>query len=374
MFGADATDAVPRQVPPSHGPFRVLWWEFVSQFSQSETVTSDLRLRQALIGVLACLLTPGVLVTVNALTEVEVVARRARLLHATGMIEPLLAVLASVLITYVMVAVGLIAVFEWDALAFDRRDAMLLGPLPLRGVTIVGAKLAALGTFLLAVSVSLNALPVVPLALAAAERFGLVGFLRYAAAYLVASISAALFMGSVIVVVRGALAIVAGPHVAMRLGSLLQFLFVGALLTFMLVLFIAGRQTRLLVFDAGGRFWMPTARFLALVERIRGSTQPESIAFAGRAGLAIPIALVGAALVSIASFRRQTQLAPAPAASVGAFAHARVGRTLVRLIVPATSSRGPPPISSFSPSRAVAPSKGGSQSTRPSASRSSSRD
>ena len=42
-----------------------------------------------------------------------------------------------------MVTVGFLAVLEWDALAFNRRDAKVLGPLPLPGSTIIGAKLAA---------------------------------------------------------------------------------------------------------------------------------------------------------------------------------------------------------------------------------------
>ena len=46
-----------------------------------------------------------------------------------------------------MVTVGLIAAFVWDALDFEHRDAMVLGPAPLRARTILGAKIAALGAF-----------------------------------------------------------------------------------------------------------------------------------------------------------------------------------------------------------------------------------
>src|SRR5688500_20384962 len=59
-------------------------------------------------------------------------------------------------VTYPMISIGLLTVFIWDTLVFDKRDAMVLGPLPLRGTTIVGAKLAALATFLVGTALAVN--------------------------------------------------------------------------------------------------------------------------------------------------------------------------------------------------------------------------
>jgi hypothetical protein len=53
---------------------------------------------------------------------------------------------------------------------------------------------------------------------------------------------------------------------------------------------------------------------------------------ANRAVLATITALTGAVLVSVAGFKRQTQLALAPSPSIGAFARVRVGRAFVRLM------------------------------------------
>src|SRR5215831_2947609 len=51
-------------------------------------------------------------------------------------------------ILYSMVIMGLVMVFEWDALFPDRRDYLILTPLPLRGNAIFAAKTLALFVFL----------------------------------------------------------------------------------------------------------------------------------------------------------------------------------------------------------------------------------
>jgi len=53
---------------------------------------------------------------------------------------------------------GVIAAFTWDALGFDRRDAMVLGPLPVGGATIISAKLTALAALLLSGAALVNAM------------------------------------------------------------------------------------------------------------------------------------------------------------------------------------------------------------------------
>ena len=52
------------------------------------------------------------------------------------------------LICYSMIVTGVAMVFEWEALFPDRRDYLILTPLPLRAVAILAAKFAALGIFL----------------------------------------------------------------------------------------------------------------------------------------------------------------------------------------------------------------------------------
>src|SRR5215831_540350 len=148
--------------------FGVLFRAFVSRFFSSESVTSDVRLRETQIWILVGLMTPGVAIAMQAVTWYGYAVY-----YQPALVDVLTAALAVVFVTYAGMAVGLVAVVEWNALAFDRRDAMVLGPLPVRGVTVMSAKLAALGTLLLGTSVAMNLSGAVLIALVASSRLGL---------------------------------------------------------------------------------------------------------------------------------------------------------------------------------------------------------
>jgi ABC-type transport system involved in multi-copper enzyme maturation permease subunit len=68
-----------------------------------------------------------------------------------------------------MVTTGAIGAFLWDALIFDRRDAMVLLPMPVRRRTIVAAKLAALAVFIAGAAFAVNLLNAIMFALATAD-------------------------------------------------------------------------------------------------------------------------------------------------------------------------------------------------------------
>ena len=59
-------------------------------------------------------------------------------------------------VSYSMIVMGFLMVFEWDALLPDRRDYQILTPLPLRLSTLFAAKAAALGIFLAIFLVDIN--------------------------------------------------------------------------------------------------------------------------------------------------------------------------------------------------------------------------
>jgi hypothetical protein len=59
-------------------------------------------------------------------------------------------------VSYSMIVMGLLMVFEWDALFPDRRDYQILTPLPIRLSTLFAAKAAALGIFLAVFLVDIN--------------------------------------------------------------------------------------------------------------------------------------------------------------------------------------------------------------------------
>ena len=118
--------------PPSErDAFQILFREFFAQLFVSESSISDHQHRVAMIGVLAFLITPGLLMPLQLIRTFELAAIRFPIL-----VDPLTRLMATLFVTFATVAVGVIAAFEWDSLAFDRRDGMILGPLPLSGRTV----------------------------------------------------------------------------------------------------------------------------------------------------------------------------------------------------------------------------------------------
>jgi hypothetical protein len=141
-------------------PYAVLCRSFFARLFASESATSDEDVRDAIIGVLAFILTPCLLILIEVFPQFQLlVIRVGRLQPPPGVVvratavrningEDMLEWTVAILVGYSMVTMGLIAVWVWDGLSFDRRDAMVLGPLPLRWPTIVGARLTALAAFL----------------------------------------------------------------------------------------------------------------------------------------------------------------------------------------------------------------------------------
>src|SRR5204863_6404967 len=84
--------------------FEVLCREFFAQFFASESVTSDMQLRQAMIGVLAFILTPGLFVPIRMNASFEMAV-----LRFPALLEPLTRLMATIFIVYSMVSIGVIA-------------------------------------------------------------------------------------------------------------------------------------------------------------------------------------------------------------------------------------------------------------------------
>ena len=311
--------------------FRVLFREFFGQFFASESATSDHQVRQAVIGVLAFLLTPGLFIPLQTSVAFALAAIRF-----PAMLDPLIRLMATVFITYAIVSMGVIAAFTWDALGFDRTDAMVLGPTPVSGATIVAAKLAALSALLLAGALTVNVIPAVLFAVDAANHAGVTMAFRHFVAHVVATMMAAAFVFSLLVTARALLGMLSSGRVAVA--SMLQFALVSASLCFIVLV------PRTLRVAGGGRRgiarvvmqsipdWSPTNWFLAVHEVVRGSGVGEFTPTA-LLGVKLTILVIAAAvLATTVGYRRQQQLALTPSASAGLGLAARCQLALARLL------------------------------------------
>lgn len=108
------------------------------------------------------------------------------------------------LVATMMLVVGLFAVLTWDATFPDRRDVMVLAPLPIATHTILFAKVAASGTILGIAVLALNIASGIawPLALGI-EHGSITGLLRCFAAYWFTMIAASVFLFCTVLTVQG---------------------------------------------------------------------------------------------------------------------------------------------------------------------------
>jgi len=308
--------------------FAVLWRAFFAQFFASESVTSDQQLRYAMIGVLAFILAPCLLIMVEVFPQFQLLVIRVGRIHPPpGVIvratavrninaEDMIEWFVSILVAYSMVTVGLIAAAAWDALSFDRRDAMVLGQLPIRRQTIVAAKVMALVVFLLGSSAVVNLLNAAIFAIETADRFGFRAAIAHFVACAIVTTAGAALVFSTVVAIRGAVAIAGGPRIAAATGSALQFLFVVASLAFLITIFAPPAQEGMLVLPTL-TFWTPTVWFVAWFEGLRGADRgawPEFVMLARRAQVAVAIAGAGATALSVVALGRQMQSALTPSA------------------------------------------------------------
>jgi hypothetical protein len=320
--------------------FVVLFRTFFAQFFTSESVSSDDQLRQTIIGVLAFLLLPGLFVLIELFFDYQGIVLRAIRYQQFDRLDDTLLWIGFVFVTYSMVTVGFVAVCIWDALTFDRRDAMVLGPLPVRGRTIVLAKIAALGAFLMAAATAVNLLNAIVFAFATADRLGAITLIRHFGALLVATVTGAVFIFAIITVVRGIIGFVAGPRTAAAVGSLLQFVFVVALLGVVMLCPAVWQVPHRALVNMTVTGWLPTSWFLALFEQLRGSRRFHSGPLAAylqpqaaRALASTGAAVAGAVLMTGIGFRRQMQGALAPATPTRVVGASRVIRTMARVVV-----------------------------------------
>jgi hypothetical protein len=268
-----------------HRPFAVLWRVFLTQFFSSESVTSDIHLRQVLTWVLAFLITPGVMLSL------QVVSRYAFAVYRQpSLVETMTSALAIIFITYSAVTTGLVAVFVWDGLSFDRRDAMILGPMPVKGTTIIAAKLGALGTFLLAMAVATNVLSAVVFALIASGSRGIIAWGIHALAHMIANVAAGVFVFSVLITIRSLLVFLGRPQFAIAVGALLQVGFMGGLFASILVMPAALSTIVARADDIDRHAWLPTTWFLGLHETLRGRRTADFASLAVEAVVATILA------------------------------------------------------------------------------------
>jgi hypothetical protein len=210
------------------------------------------------------------------------------------------------LISTTMLVAGLITVVSWDSIFPDRRDIMVLAPLPIRPGTILVAKLAASASLLGIALLALNTAPGLlgPLLLSQLHS-SIFGFFQVLAAYWIAMIAAILFLHGSVLTIQGITALVLPRRAFLRLSAALQLFAFGAFITVYFLEPNLGTLPELLapqnqkIIAAFPQFW-----FLALLNQINGSLPPELAWLAHRAWIALGVVISGAAASLLLSYLR----------------------------------------------------------------------
>jgi hypothetical protein len=334
---------VSRPPPPrSHrSQTRVLFELFLSRFFESESTVGRTDPRHAFFWLVGGLAAPGVFWAFWQNFRWHVIQMT---LGHDGLRDAALFDKALYL-TMTYVAAGLLASIAWASLVIDRRDALILGALPVRLRAIVAAKAGALFAYIGLVSAGMHA--------GAALLFGtLLGdggvlTLRAMAAHVVAGSAMGIFVFAGLAAAASLGLAAFGPRVFSRLSGAMQV--AGAAVVILgLVLLPAVSGAAVATLTGSGRdaapwiVWTPPIWFLGLYEVVAGTREARLGVMADLAGTA------GAALVSILAVFAITYpiacarvlASPSPAAAAAPGRATRPAGWLVRRLARRAETRG----------------------------------
>jgi hypothetical protein len=210
------------------------------------------------------------------------------------------------LIATTMLVMGLFAVLSWDSTFPDRRDVLVLAPLPVRARTVFLAKVAALGAALGLTTAALNALPGVTWGLFVfpAPRSGLLGPFRALAAYWIAALAGAAFIFCSVLAIQG----IAGQLPRcwyLRLSAILQIaVFCAILGTYFLQPSLSTPWAFADAHNQARLAWLPSYWFLGLLQFLNGAATRGVAPLAGRAVLGLLAAALAAGTTFLLAYFR----------------------------------------------------------------------
>jgi hypothetical protein len=271
--------------------FRVLYRQFLFRLMDVELLSTSARGDSSvLLGRLGSLLIFGSLLS----SYVALVLGGA--VRESGLAAPLWGAERFV-VSLSMLVVGVFALLSWDSTFPDRRDVLVLAPLPIRVRTLFAAKIAAAAAALGLTLATWNSLAgfAWPMAMApSGSGFG--GTMRYVAAFWITLLAAGTFLYCVVLGLQ-ALTAQLPRSWYLRVSSVLQIalfaLFLGVLFfqpSFSTVAALAAPENQRTL------AWLPPYWFLGLVSELSGVFPAESHAvmapLARRAVFSLPIAIL----------------------------------------------------------------------------------
>ncbi len=298
----------PQPNPP--GPFGALVRLFLARFFENEITASTDDMKGMLFWLLAALVVPGLFIPWLMSFDWQLVAAfdGPQVLRESSRSEKVF------YLGFAMVATGLLTAVVWSSLLPERRDALILGVLPVSPRSVVTAKLAALGAYILLVAVSMHVLSAVLFGTMLAAGSGGLFALRGIVAHFLAASGASAAVALSVAAAQGLAMFLVGPRLFGRVSTVLQTAIVGLLvvglaalpvITFSVVHTLRGTGSRT-------RPWIlstPPVWFLGLYEWLLGTSDAILRGLAARAGLLLAIAGALTVATYVFAYRRQMRIA-----------------------------------------------------------------
>jgi hypothetical protein len=252
--------------------FRILYQQFLFRLMDVELLSTSARGdASALLGQFGALLTFGsVLLSWGAVLAGGEIRRRGTAAAEVWSAERFL-------VSLTMLVVGIFAVLNWDATFLDRRDVLVLAPLPVRGRAMFAAKVAASASALGLTVAALNSLAAFawPMSLSPSGT-GLLATLRFVAAFWITLLAAGAFLYCAVLTVQ-ALTAQVSRRLYLRVSSFLQ---IAAFVLFLGVFFLQPSfgTAKALAAPENQRTlaWLPSYWFMGLLSELSGIFPAQS--------------------------------------------------------------------------------------------------
>ena len=275
----------------------LLLQHFLDRFFDSELVSRQSEARVTLAQILAALTIPGFVISALLITKYAAFAAESSLMAYLAALND-----ECRFLFFSMVVMGFVTVVEWDTLFPDRRDFLILSPLPLSSRTLFTAKVQSLFYFLLLFSAFVNLIPAILFPFIAGG--GSIFFMfRFAFSHVTCVLAGNTFVFLSLIAIQGLLMNLFGPGAFRKISRLVQLLLLIFLLTVFFV--IPGISFTYLRQNPRALAVFPPAWFLGMHETLLRGWMTEFAGLARRALAALAIAGFGFVLTYLVSYRRQ---------------------------------------------------------------------
>jgi len=209
-----------------------------------------------------------------------------------------------------MAVAGIMSVLTWDSAFLDRRDVLVLAPLPIRMNALFLAKIAALFAAPALAILSLNVFSgMLWPALFMSPNGNILHMMRAWPAYWFTVAAAGVFMFCSALTLQGVAANLLPRQLYLRLSAVLQ----AALLSIVLVsYFLEPSLESVASLTAGANqrtlAWLPSYWFLGMFQQVNGSMLPAMVPLARRAWMGLGVSVLGAGVALLLSYFRMVPM------------------------------------------------------------------